>query len=39
MTKEFGVKTVEASDLDALLSKGGNVTLMDVRQTIEYDEW
>lgn len=38
LKKEFGVKTVDASDLASLLSRG-KVTLVDVRQTIEYDEW
>ena len=38
LTKEFGVKTVEAADLANVLA-GGKATLVDVRQTIEHDEW
>ena len=38
LTKEFGVKTVDASDLASVLSKG-NVVLVDVRQSLEFDEW
>ena len=38
LTKEFGVKTVDASDLASVLSKG-NVVLVDVRQSLEYGEW
>jgi hypothetical protein len=38
LTQEFGVKTVDASDLGSFLADG-KATLVDVRQTIEYDEW
>lgn len=38
LKKEFGVKAVEAEDLAEFLAKGKG-TLVDVRQTIEYDEW
>ena len=35
----MGVKTVEAADLPSVVSDPRRAILVDVRQTIEYDEW